>query len=217
MKLDNAFTALVIVGGWNKYIFTTDWIKRYLFPEEKDDLDVNARAEFWLMPGTQVVSQRISSKDVSIFLQGTRLFLTPVQNEIRGADRIEDIAIQLADYLPHTPVSGYGVNFGFTDINVSENLIKIMRPIDTTDMVAAGAQMKDEHYRRRLIWNGQNLNVTIGITGDVLALHFNFLFDIPDLAKLKSQITENPILALKQEAIEFISKIYGLEVEEDTK
>lgn len=217
MKFDNYFTALVIVGGWNKHIFTTEWIKKYLFPEDTGGLDFNARAEFTLMPGVEVVTPRISSKDVSIFLHGNRLFLTPAHNAIWGADRMEDIAILLADYLPHTPVSGYGVHIGFTDDYVVEDISKTMRPIDTTDMVTAGAQLKDEHYRRRLIWNGQNLNVTIGIVEDVFTLHFNFLFEIPDLANLKSKIRENPILALKQEAIKFISKIYGLDVEEDIK
>ena len=45
MKLDGSSTALVIVGGWNRFIFTPDWIKRFLFPEESDGVTVERHAE----------------------------------------------------------------------------------------------------------------------------------------------------------------------------
>ena len=35
MKLDHTPNTLVIVGGWNKHIFTQDWVRRYLFPNEQ--------------------------------------------------------------------------------------------------------------------------------------------------------------------------------------
>ncbi len=37
MKLDHSSNVLVIVGGWNRHIFTEDWIKRYIFPSEQDE------------------------------------------------------------------------------------------------------------------------------------------------------------------------------------
>ena len=108
--------------------------------------------------------------------------------------------MQLADYLPHTPVSGYGVNFGFTNQGIGENLRSIIQPSDTKNIVNAGASLKDEHYRRSLLLNGRILNFTVGIIDEVLTLHFNFHFEIASLADFKSKILEDPILTLKQEA-----------------
>lgn len=216
MILDSNFTALVIIGGWNKHIFTADWLKRYLFPEEHDGLLVNSRADLRPRPDIKVTSFQISSKNVSISWLGNRLYLTPVQNEVKDAARIEEVAMQLADYLPHTPVSGFNVNFGYTDDDFDENLSDSLRPSDTAEIIAAGATLEDEHYRRRLKINGRILDLSIGISGTELILHFSFHFDIPDLANFKSKITDYPIQSLKQEAVDFISKIYGINVIEST-
>ena len=103
MKFDDPFTALVILGGWNRHIFTSNWIKRYLFPGEQEEFKVEIQAQFPQGFNEQFVSPRISSKEVRILLQGNRLNFTPVKNEDGHFDRIQELALQLADYLPIRP------------------------------------------------------------------------------------------------------------------
>ena len=98
MKFDKPFNALVIAGGWNRHIFTPHWIERYLLPEEQGQLTVEMQAQLPQGASAQFVSPRISSKEVRILLQGNRLNFSPVTNEDKNFDRIQELALQLADY-----------------------------------------------------------------------------------------------------------------------
>lgn len=213
MKLDSSFSGLVIVGGWNGYIFTPNWIKRYLFPEEDEQLTINIQAQFSDDFNPQFVSPCILSKEVRILLQGNKLNFTPIKNEDKNFDRIQDLALQLADYLPHTPVSGYGVNFHFVEDHVSEDLINFVRPGDLEKIVQFNTSLTDEEYTRRLKLNERVFNFTVGLKDQKVTLKFNFHFDIDDLIVFKSKISETPILELKQEAIQFVRNVYDLEME----
>ena len=213
MKFDKPFDALVIVGGWNRHIFTLDWIKRYLLPGEQVEMKVQLPQSF----NAQFVSPQISSKEVRILLQGNRLNFSPVKNEDKNFDRIQELALQLVGYLPHTPVSGYGVNFLFTEDHISEHRIDLICPRDLEEIERFGASLISEEYTRQLTLNGKNLNFTIGLRDEEIIFKLNFHFRICDLVELKAKILEVPILTLKQEAAEFITEIYNLELEGETE
>ena len=218
MKLDESSSGLIIVGGWNGHIFNPNWIKRYLFPAENEQLTIDIQAEFPQGFNPQFVSPRISSKEVRILLQGNKLNFTPIKNTDESFDRIQDLALQLTDYLPHTPVTAYGVNFLFTeDRSISEHIMNLIHPRDLKEIEQLGASLITEQYTRRLLLNGRTLNFTIGIADEGITLDFNFHFNIPDLVGFKAGILETPILTLKQEAIQFITEIYNLELEGETE
>ena len=209
MKLSKPSNALVIVGGWNRYIFTQDWIKRYLFPEEEFKIDMLVSQDF----NAQFISPRILSKEVELLFQENRLNFNPVENNNENLDRIQEIALQLADYLPHTPVTGYGVNFLFTENEVSDDLINLIRPRDLEKIEQFGGSLTGEQYNRHLMLNGRILNTIIRLDGESVDFDLNFHFNIRDLVGFKSGISETPILELKQEAAQFITEIYNLELE----
>ena len=215
MKLDKPSNTLVIVGGWNRHIFTQDWIKRYLFPgeEEKFTIDMLVAQGF----NTQFVSPQISSKEVEILFQENRLNFNPVENKNENFDRIQDLALQLADYLPHTPVTAYGVNFLFTEETASGDLINLIRPRDLEKIEQFGGSLTNEQYTRGLVLNGRILNITIKLEGEKVIFDLNFHFNISDLVRFKAGISEISILELKEEAIQFITEIYSLELEGENR
>ena len=209
MKLSKPSYTLVIVGGWNKHIFTQDWIKRYLFPEEEFTIDMLVSQGF----NAQFISPRILSKEVEILFQENRLNFNPVENNNENLDRIQELALQLADYLPHTPVTGYGVNFLFSENEVSDDLINLIRPKDSEKIEQFGGSLTSEQYNRHLMLNGRTLNTIIRLEGRSVDFDFNFHFNIRDLVEFKAGISETSILELKQEAAQFITEIYNLELE----
>lgn len=212
MKFNKPFNALVIVGGWNRHIFTLDWIKRYLLPEEKEELRVEPQSPLLQGFNAQFIPPRISSKEVRILLQGNRLLFSPVKNEDKNLDRIQELALQLTDYLPHTPVSGYGINFLFIEDHINEHVKALIRPSDSGEIERVSTLLTGEEYTRHLVLNERTLNFTIGLKGEEVSFNFNFHFDIGDLVEFKAKISENPILELKQEAVEFLTEIYSLEL-----
>lgn len=213
MKLDQSFSGLVIVGGWNRHIFNPNWIKRYLFPAEDEELTIDIQAQFPQGFNPQFVSPRISSKNVRILLQGNKLNFIPVKDKDESLNLIQDLALQLADYLPHTPVSGYGVNFFFIEDYVSEDLINLIGPKDLEEIEQFGASLTGEEYTRRLELNERPLNFTIGLEDEKVTFKFNFHFKIDNLAAFKGKISEISILELKQEAVKFLAEIYDMELE----
>ena len=217
MKLDHSASALVIVGGWNAHIFNPNWIRRYLFDGKKEKLTVDILAALPNGFNPQLASPRVSSKEVRILLQGNRLNFIPIKNKNEIFKRIEEIALRLADYLPHTPVTGYGVNFVFTDNGISEDLKNIIRPKDLGKIEKIGALLIGQQYTRNLELNGSILNFTIELKDKKVTFKLNFHTDIRDLAQFKTKIAETPILELKQKAAEFISEIYSLELIGETE
>ena len=218
MKLDQSsnqsYSGLAIVGGWNSHIFITPrWIKRYLFPGEHEEFTIELQGQLPQSINGQFLHPCISSKNIRILLQGNKLNFIPLKNEDENFDRIQDLALQLAGYLPHTPVSGYGVNFIFIEDHIPDDLITLIRPKDLEKIEQFGASFTSEEYTRRLDLNKQTVNFTIGLEGEKATFKFNFHFDIDDLIAFKSKISETPILELKQDAVEFITKIYSLEME----
>ena len=160
---------------------------------------------------------RISSKEVRILLQENRLSFSPVENKNEHFDQIQELATQLADYLPHTPVTAYGVNFLFTEDSISEELVNRIRPRDLEEFEKLNGSLTSEQYTRRLSLNGQTLNFTIKLDGERVAFDFNFHFKIADLVAFKARISEISILELKQEAVQFMSEIYHLELKGETE
>ena len=213
MKLSKPSNALVIVGGWNRHIFTHDWIKRYLFPEEEFTIDMLVSQGF----NAQFISPRILSKEVEILFQENRLNFNPVESNNKNLDRIQELALQLADYLPHTPVTGYGVNFLFTENEVSDDLINLIRPRDLEKIEQFGGLLTSERYNRHLMLNGRILNIIIIREGGSVDFDVNFHFNIRDLVAFKAEISETSILELKQEAAQFITEIYNLELEGESE
>ena len=212
MKLDHTASALVILGGWNAHIINPDWIRRYLFDGNNEKLKVDILAELPYSFNPQFAAQRISSKEIKIQLQGNKLSISPIGNKDKNFKRIEEIALLLADYLPHTPVSGFGVNFVFTDNNMSEDLNNIIRQKDLGKIEKFGASLISQQYTRSFELDSRTLNLTIEIKGKRVTFKLNFHSDIHDLVQFKTEISEVSVLKLKQKAAEFISEIYSLEL-----
>ena len=102
MELLNNFNAIVIVGLWNKYIFNQEWVAKNLFPKKE------LKVEIPLNPNA---SQRISTEDIRIFIIGNQLNLSPINVNTEVLNNIQEISFKIADYLLHTPVTAFGVNF----------------------------------------------------------------------------------------------------------
>ena len=206
MKLEAPFTPLVILGGWNRHIFTQDWVKRYLFPEDQEfEIDMLVPQDF----NAKFIYTRISSNDIKILLSENILKFNLVEIKYENFDRIEELALQLADYLPHTPVTAYGVNFIFTENKISKDLINLVRPSDLENI----KHFTSEKYIRGFVLNDLKFNTTLILSDDKVTFELNFHFNISDLVAFKTSISETPILKLKEEAIKFIKQTYSLEFE----
>lgn len=200
MILKDEFNLLVIVGGWNCYIFNKEWIGRFLLPKEKLEMELSLEG-----------SQRISSENVRIELQKNRLNFIPRNNKTQTYELIEELAVKVADYLPHTPVTSCGVNFVF-ETESDEFLNGLLKTDDNKRLSDFGANIIKNQLRHRITVDELDLIITISENDSKLHFDFNFHFDIENLTAFKDKIADNNVLKLKQRAVDLMKNVYRAEL-----
>lgn len=183
---------LVVVGGWNpSIVLNPNWLKKYLFPE-----DEKFEVQVAVGPG-QLPTPCVTVGDIRISLPGSRLCFSLTTPAEPVFDPIQDLACKLADYLPHTPVSSYGVNFVFSAPLGERSFLNQDTVLYKT--LATRESIIEEHSRYSLRHGDAVLNLTAketqasGESGKNLELDFNFHHTIDDLSKLKAGLDERSI------------------------
>ena len=206
MKLISQNKLLVIVGTWNRNIFSKEWIKKYLLP--KDGFTMEFSLDL-------VGSHRISSKNVNIEFHSNKLNFIPKSDDIEVYEIISGLAVKIADYLPHTPVFGYGINFKFEGNanNIQHGLITTN---DVEKLVGYGAQLINSQHRHSVKIDDIDdilVNISITMNNDRLYFDFNFHSDITNLTQFKEKIYTSPIKKLHSIALDIMSNAYQVQIE----
>lgn len=94
---------LVIIGAWNRAIFSQDWVMKNLLSDAK-----NVKIEY---PINGIGSLRFSTEDISFFIFGERLIFKALNSKEQTYRTIISVARQLLRLLSHTPISALGINF----------------------------------------------------------------------------------------------------------
>ena len=203
MILKSDFSALVIVGIWNKGIFNAEWISKFLLPKEK-----KLNIEF---PLNIDGSPRISSDKIRIFVIANKLNFVPLNTYDETYELIQDLAIKTADYLPHTPVTAFGVNFLFEN-DINDSLLQLLKISDSKKLVEFGASINNSQHRHSINIEGRLINLSISTDNSKIKFDFNYHFDISNLTEFKEQINSNRILDLKELALNIIKDVYNLKL-----
>jgi len=103
--------SIVITGQWNPQILNADWVaKNLLSNKESNEIDIQLGITRGLASHVRLVT--------------TDFILLPTRERIQFHPRVpssdciavvEAIALKTLEVLPHTPVTGYGLNFHFEE------------------------------------------------------------------------------------------------------
>lgn len=204
MILKTDYNVLVLVGLWNKGIFNPDWVSKFLLPKEK-----KLNIEF---PLNVEGSARISSDKMRIFVVGNKLNFSPLNTYDETFEMIQELATKTADYLPHTPVTAFGINFLFETSEIDEKILQLLNLNDSEPLEEFGAKIKSFEHRHSLELDQKTLNLKITNENDSkVTFDFNFHFGISDLTQFKEKIHSNPILDLKELSISIMKEVYEIE------
>lgn len=205
MKFKKDFDSLVIVGNWNYSIFKPDWVSKYLLSGEKI---INAS-----FPLGGNASPQISGENVKIYAIGNKLSFQCLKYNPKTHELIEQLAIKTADYLPHTPVSAYGINFIFEQ-PVTEELKSIITLNDKSNINEEVYKLLSTTIIKRYQTESYQLNLTINLIGSVYSFDFNFHVNVKNLVDFKEKIDEEGILEYESKALGLMSEMYNLELDE---
>jgi len=191
---------LVIVGAWNKSIFNPKWVSKYLLPDEKLEAEVPLGVDAFF---------KISSKKVRIFVLGNKLNFVPISKTDENFDFVQELGLKTADYLPHTPVTAFGINFVF-EKKIDEHLSELLKLRDQKKLIQFGSKIKQGMHRHQLEIEEKLLNLTISTDYKTVAFDINFHFDIKSLVEFKEEISNNNIVVQKKIALKLMDEVYGL-------
>ena len=202
MKFKDEFNTLVIAGQWNNAIFNPDWVTKYLIPETplKVEIPVNING-----------STRISNDELRLFTLDNKLNFTILKQSDEILNKIENLALKVVEYLPHTPSNAFGINFVFESEEV-EKLKSCFSFSDSSELNDLGLKLEDSKIIRAFKKGGYLLTFMITKTNNGFIFDFNYHFEIKSLIELKGKIEEGSLIKYKNQALELLQNIYGLKL-----
>lgn len=202
MKLATEFNPLILVGAWNKYIFNPDWIGKFLLSGEKIEVEIPINTDG---------SPRISTENFRIFVINNKLIFSLRKDDDNILEEIEELSLKIADYLPHTPIVAFGINFLFECDNNSKKLQNLFSLSDSEQLIKAGCIIDSDQIKHSFVQDNRNINFTLIKQSDAFKFDFNFHFNISNLVEFKDKINNNRLLDMKQIAISILNDVYDVE------
>jgi len=126
-------------------------------------------------------------------------------------EKIEELSLKIADYLPHTPIVAFGINFLFECDNNSKKLQDLFSLSDSEQLIEAGCIIDSDQIKHSFVQDNRNINLTLIKQSDAFKFDFNFHFNISNLVEFKEKINNNRLLHMKQIATSILNNIYDIE------
>ena len=200
MEFVQESTPIIIAGLWNNAIFNQEWVAKYLLPGE------NLKIEYPLNGNGSV---RSSTDQLRICTIDNKLVLTTLDSEDSTLIKIENLAVKISDYLPHTPVTAMGFNFNFKT-SVTENLTKCNNLADKDTFSENGLSLIKTNITRSFSKDKYVLTLSIEYFEQECIISMNYNFPITSLIEIKSILLEGELLRFKEISLELLENTYGI-------
>ena len=196
---------IVLPGSWNPAIFRPDWITSRLTRAKEISVEVAF--------GGTIELPRFRFDGVHLRVAPKRLILGVDEASDASLTRLEDIAVRALRDLPHTPIGGAGVNFGFLEEDPSPELIELFGFIDTGRLADVGFTVRSSTLRRNLRFDdGRELNLTLELRSDAaLSIDANFHREVSNSEEAVAYL-EGHVVELKDRILELLDNAYELGV-----
>lgn len=201
MNFEKENKALVIVGSWNKYILTEEWVSKFLLSGDK--------IESIEYPLNYDGSLKFNTKELIFFIAENRFIFIPKDYSDEVYNKIHQIVSKLVDNLPHTPITAFGINFGF-EVNENETLDSLFSINDNLE--TENLKLINASIARAYSYNDSKLNFKIIKENTNYKLSFNFHFDVNDFYVLKGKFEITTFDTLKEFALNILYKKYKLKI-----
>lgn len=199
--------SIVLVGHWNRMIFTPQWVGQQLFDQD----EVMTRVPFG--PDMPIF---YLTDEIELGVASGRLFVKP-RKLVRGAmQAVESMACGVLDRLPHTPVTGVGVNYGFDEAQAPDTVNRLFTMADRVEIDSLGWEVPSISIKRTLVKDDQLLNLTFLRSNETTSIEANFHADVGS-AEAARQAICGRTYELFEMLAELLQSTHGIELprEED--
>ena len=200
-ELHNNVSNLVIVGAWNKDIFTSEWVKEYLL--DGQDFQV-------LFPMNSLNSLKFDVVTKYSFAINLNRLEFQLHDSSEGASREMIVtARKLLRCLVHTPISTFGVNFVYkterqgllNGISHTEEIKKhLIAEVDSTEVT-----------RVFKVGQGRVLNFKVVQKGENTFFDFNYSYNVKNAQNLLDVLGDDDdiIIRKRKESEDILTSVYG--------
>lgn len=211
MQPINGEYSIVVLGAWNPSIFSPEWIEKYLADiEEGEEIEIAFPLDDATAP------RKISFKDINLFPGRRKMDLIPDEPNKENLEFCASILVKLFDILPHTPVSGFGINFGFIESNLSQELENLFELSDEHSLIDNYVP-KGTSISRQIVKEGQNyiINLTLSEADGNVSVKINFHFYISSTEEGKDILEAGAVENCFNETTELLETVYGITIDQD--
>ena len=218
--LDYKKPTVVIVGHWNAVILNEPgWTAKHIL-EIPDGHQINLRSVVQVNPERGVPEKQIwlfESFGISCFGHRLELFTLDTNN----FQPLYGVVSGIAEKLPHTPVTGVGVNF---DFRADGDLAAITPLLETDELFDPFGAIKSQDRTDSIEIPNENLlaidglgrpqtilNLTRKTDFTTAEIKFNYHLQLPAMDLLLNWVQTEPISHWKRHAIRMISDCYAFE------
>lgn len=194
-------TTFVLVGHWNRHIFTPAWVGSNIFQTQ------SVQVEF---PLNANVAPRYSFDSVSCLLSGEKLIYTALSHSDEVLTRLRDYALRSLRLLPFTPIGAYGFNLGYQESPIPPEIAGVFNTTDNERIVANGNTISDYLLKRTISIAGSPANFSISNIQNMLNLDFNYNYLVTSCTQAIEQLPQLDLVLLRNSSLEFIRRVYGL-------
>ncbi len=192
---------LVVVGSWNKYIFSEDWIRNNILEE-------GAKCSIQY-PLNALGSLKFSLENLSFFIFGESLRFQVNNDADVSYLEVIRIARKIFQKLVHTPVVALGVNYIYEadkSIDIAKDLPRNEKLLD----VVGDEIISSESTRTFKISEQEILNFKVQQKDGINSFNFNFNYDIKSLNDAINIIGDEDSLILdkKKKTNSILTDIY---------
>jgi hypothetical protein len=194
--------SLVMVGHWNRMIFTPGWIVGRLTQAPEVGIEVPVDN-----PSLPI---RFTFDGISLQVRSRRIEIHVERAEDSLLEKAKEVAIRILADLPHTPLSAVGFNFHFLADKPEGPLLGIFNLADVNNLSDANIKILATSIQRKLVIDGQIVNLTGSFQEDGrLLVAFNFHSDAKD-TKQAIEFLKAHTIDLRQKAFEILKKVYDV-------
>lgn len=209
MKIVDGTWSVVIVGKWNRYILTPEWIGKKIF--EQDEFEVQFPVN------RPELAPRYKSSNNILFMPAIHkcqfIAQPPYDNDM--LTKMSSYIRKLVTILEHTPVTAFGNNFGFEVDSDKFGFLGLFNLADTGPFLGKRLDPTTTEIKRQFPIDKHFLNFTIIHNQEKVNFDFNFHYNVSQPTEIAELVTDTLIIENKQKAYEILQEIYQLDLADD--
>lgn len=207
MTENTTLPRLVVVGAWNKSIFTIDWMKQNIY-----ELEVSDQIQVEVPIGNLDSSLRYKFDHSSFVIIGNRMEFSalPNANEQEANNEIIEKSNTIFRLLSHTPVNALGINYQF-NFESKDFVFNDFFKSKDTECLESVLSGKVQNRIQRVVQLSSTETLNIIIDDNEKIIDFNFNYMLKSMLDISSQIIKdnNEILSDKKNvALEIGRSVY---------